>query len=49
VRELIRGDVLRDQLLRALLPAELPFAFALDWLPLDGALAYLPPYWIEIH
>ncbi|MEX2206187.1 MAG: signal peptide peptidase SppA [Myxococcota bacterium] len=49
VRELIRGDVLRDQLLRALLPADMPFAFALDWLPLDGALAYLPPYWIEIH
>lgn len=49
VRELIRGDVLRDQLLRALLPAELPFAFALDWLPLDGALAYLPPYWVEIR
>jgi protease-4 len=48
VRELIRGDA-REQLLRALLPDGLPFAFALDWLPLDGALAYLPPYWIEIR
>ena len=48
VRELIRGDA-RGLLLRGLLPADLPFAFALDWLPLDGALAYLPPYWIEIH
>ncbi len=49
VRELVRGDVLRDRLLQTLLPAELPFAFALDWLPLEGALAYLPPYWIEIR
>ncbi len=48
VRELVRGD-LRDRLLQALLPAELPFAFALDWLPQGGALAYLPPYWIEIR
>jgi len=48
LRELIRGDA-RDQLLRALLPGDLPFAFALDWLPLDGALAYFPPYWIEIR
>jgi len=48
IRELVRGDA-RDQLLRALLPDDLPFAFALDWLPLDGALAYLPPYWIEIR
>ncbi len=48
VRELIRGGA-RDQLLRALVPDDLPFAFALDWLPLDGALAYLPPYWIEIR
>ncbi len=47
-RELIRGDA-RDHLLRALIPADLPFALALDWLPLDGALAYLPPYWIEIR
>ena len=48
VRELIRGDV-RDRLFRALLPADLPFAFALDWLPQDGALAYLPTYWIDIR
>ena len=48
IRELIRGDA-RSLLLRALLPAELPFALALDWLPVDGALAYLPPYWIEIR
>ena len=48
LRQLIRGDA-RSHLLHALLPEGLPFAFALDWLPLDGALAYLPPYWIEIH
>lgn len=48
LRELIRGEA-RNQLLRSLLPTELPFALALDWLPLDGALAYLPPYWIEIR
>ena len=48
LRELIRGDA-RSLLLRSLLPADLPFALALDWLPVDGALAYLPPYWIEIR
>jgi protease-4 len=48
LRELIRGEA-RNHLLRALLPDELPFALTLDWLPLDGALAYLPPYWIEIR
>ena len=48
LRELIHGDA-RDLLLRSLLPADLPFALALDWLPPDGALAYLPTYWIEIH
>jgi len=48
LHDLIRGDA-QNHLLRALLPADLPFALALDWLPLDGALAYLPPYWIEIH
>ena len=48
LRELVRGDA-RNQLLHALLPDDLPFALALGWLPLDGALAYLPPYWIEIH
>jgi len=48
LRELVRGD-LRERLLQALLPVELPFAAALEWLPSSGALAYLPPYWIEIR
>ncbi len=48
LRELVRSDA-RNHLLRALLPDDLPIALALDWLPLDGALVYLPPLWIEIH
>jgi protease-4 len=50
VRELLRGDA-RLPLLRALIGDELPgmLATTLDWLPLEGALAYLPPYWIEIR
>jgi protease-4 len=51
VRDLVRGD-LRNPLLRAFVPdelAELPFSLALGWLPLEGALAYLPSYWIEIR
>jgi protease-4 len=48
VRELIHGD-LQSRLLHAFVPDQGPFALALDWLPLEGALAYLPTYWIEIR
>lgn len=46
VRELVRGD-LRNYLLRSFVPDEL--TLALGWLPLEGALAYLPSYWIQIR
>ena len=46
VRGLVRGD-LRNHLLRSFVPDEL--TLALGWLPLEGALAYLPSYWIQIR
>ncbi|HTO70018.1 MAG TPA: signal peptide peptidase SppA [Myxococcota bacterium] len=48
LRSLVRGDSILD-LAQTLLARELPELPALPSLPPDGALAYLPPYWLELR
>jgi protease-4 len=48
LRDVLHGDA-SARLLRAALPIELPALPGLDGAPVGGALAYLPPYWLELR
>ncbi len=47
LRDALTGS-LRDGLIDAMLPGELPQILDAGAALLDGEIAYLPPYWIEI-
>ena len=48
LRALVQGEA-NERVLRSLLPFELPDMPELAWLSEAGALAYLPPFWLEIR
>ncbi len=48
IRDLMRGDLSRG-LMERLVPVRLPPILRSAALLVEGELAYLPPYWIEIH
>ncbi len=48
IQDLMRGDLSRE-LMERLVPVRLPPILRSAALLVEGELAYLPPYWIEIH